>query len=74
MLYANLHLGTLNETNELASCAPVSPNDAVRSQVVVNGSGKVLGMDYLFQVRAVCGYKTLTASSSSAECVTKSCF
>lgn len=53
MLHANLHLGTLDETTELASCTSAVPNDPLRSQIVVNGSGKVVGMEYLFQVRSV---------------------
>lgn len=52
MLYANSHLGTLVETNELPSCLSLLPsNEQPRTQFVVNGSGNVVGMEYLFQVR-----------------------
>lgn len=51
MLIANVHLGTLDETTELPSCVSLlPPNDPPRAQIVVNGSGKVVGMEYLFQV------------------------
>eukprot|EP00892_Ulva_mutabilis_P012890 jgi/Ulvmu1/9974/UM059_0023.1 len=51
MLHANLHLGTLDETTELASCTQIAPNDPLRPQIIVNGTTvKVVGMDYLFQV------------------------